>query len=133
MMDEKQKAILADYVEGALSVRQIARKHNVSHNYPGWLAAREKVTRRGAYTQPMLPVPIDSVTIPIETGEQFRAARLSLGLSVVQLARKLGVSERALRSWELPQDAPSQRNPNRAACAVLAGMVENERNKRTIR
>lgn len=121
--------ILADYQAGILSVRDIARKHGVSPQYPTYLAEREGVAMRGdGFMQfPATEIP----EFPIDTNEKFQKARFYLKLSVPALARIMGKKPRTIRAWEADPDAASSRKAPRTACLVLETMVTDEKNVRT--
>ena len=53
------------------------------------------------------------------TPEQFKAARMSLGLSVYELGRILDTAPDTIREWELPDHRSEARVPNPVAVGVL--------------
>jgi transcriptional regulator with XRE-family HTH domain len=63
----------------------------------------------------------------IVTGRQLRAARILAGLTQKQLARAVGVHERAARYWELKEDKAPTSTPSSLEKieAVLQGSRRN--------
>ncbi len=53
------------------------------------------------------------------TPDRVRAIRTALGMTQEALARELGVTLSAVRSWERPADSPHHRTPGGAAVKSL--------------
>lgn len=124
-IDETTRAaILADYVGGTLSVREIATKYGVSRQTPVNLAQDAKVP--GRLREGGLPTVLpDPPALPITTPAAFRQARESLGKTTAMMADELGVSQRTVRSWEQdPILTDHPRTPNPAAMRYLEHMLK---------
>lgn len=121
--DATRAAIVADYVAGDLTVREIAEKHSVSPFTPTVIAQAAGVelrVREGGLPK-VLP---DPPTLPITTPGQFRQARESLGKTASQLSKDLGCSQRTVRSWEQdPIKTTWSRRPNPAAIKLVEHMI----------
>lgn len=56
------------------------------------------------------------------TPSEFKAARLSLGLTAAALAHILGIDTRTVRRYESEAEGPSARDPNPIAVRVVEWM-----------
>lgn len=61
----------------------------------------------------------------IQSKEDFRAARLTLGLSTLTTAKILNVTERNVQYWE--DSGRRDRQPNKTACRVMEWLIEGFR------
>jgi hypothetical protein len=61
------------------------------------------------------------------TPEQFKAARMSLGLSVYDLGRILDTAPDTIREWELPDHRSTARGPNPVAARALHWLLAGYR------
>lgn len=52
-------------------------------------------------------------------GQELKDWRLSHGLTLEGFAREVGVSWNTILRWELPEDAPAKRRPNRFTAPML--------------
>ncbi len=53
------------------------------------------------------------------TNDEFKQARINLGLSVSQLSEILNTNPVTIRRWEADKDLKTSRDPNPIACQVL--------------
>lgn len=60
------------------------------------------------------------------TPSEFKQARHTLGLTVAEVARIMGVDPRTVRGWEAPAGSRS-RDPSPTACRVMAWMLAGYR------
>lgn len=67
----------------------------------------------------------NGVQMTIASKNEFRAARIELGLSTLTMAKILNVTERNVQYWE--DDSRVDRQPNKTACRVVEWMVEGYR------
>ena len=56
------------------------------------------------------------------TPDRIRTIRVSLDLTQEELAREIGVTLSAVRSWERPAESPHHRTPGGAAVKILEGL-----------
>jgi len=61
------------------------------------------------------------------TGEEFKEARLKLGLSQRQLAEILRTNDVTIRRWEMSSSQKNARDPNPIACAALSWLLDGYR------
>jgi DNA-binding transcriptional regulator YiaG len=53
------------------------------------------------------------------TNEEFKQARINLGLSISQLSKILNTNPVTIRRWEASKGVKTSRDPNPIACQVL--------------
>lgn len=61
--------------------------------------------------------------------EQLRAARKTLGITTEELAERLGMSLKAVRSWLEPSTSTSHRTMPKGAMLLLAAILAQHRAK----
>lgn len=57
------------------------------------------------------------------TSQEFKEARINLGLSQSQLGAILNTNPTTIRKWEADADRSTARNPNPVACQVMRWML----------
>lgn len=122
--DATRANIVADYVAGELSVREIAEKHSVSPFTPTVIAQAAGVPLRSLIPGGVPKILPSPPSLPITTPAGFRRGRESLGKTASELSKDLGVSQRTVRSWEQdPVKTGWSRRPNPAALKLLEHLI----------
>lgn len=65
--------------------------------------------------------------MPKMTAEQFKAARIKLGLSVAQLAEILDTNASTISRWEAPESATTKTPLNPTAARVMQWLLDGFR------